>query len=79
MFFLLNFDRGRSLNTEGGGGGEEEKAGGPEIFFCSSDHKPWAYICSKGFFAGLILGGAYFRRGLSSEGILSFKMGLAFQ
>ena len=44
-----------------------------------SDNKPWAYICSKGFFAGLIFGGAYFRRGFLLEGILRFKMGLACQ
>ena len=29
------------------------------------------------FFAGLIFGGAYFRRGLLLEGILHFKMGWA--
>ena len=36
---------------------------------------PWAYICSKGCFAGLIIQGAYFRRGLFLEEILRFKMG----
>ena len=36
---------------------------------------PGLNICSKGFFAGLVLGGAYFRRGLLLEGILRFKMG----
>ena len=41
----------------------------------NSDNKPWAYICSKGCFAGLIFGGAYFQRGLILEGILCFKMG----
>ena len=41
----------------------------------NSDNKPWDYICSKGFFAGLIFGEAYFRRGLLLEGILHFKMG----
>ena len=45
----------------------------------NSDNKPWAYICSKGFFAGLIFGGAYFRRGLLLDGILRFKMGLSCQ
>ena len=40
----------------------------------NSDNKPWAYICSKGFFAGLIFGGANFRRVLLLEGILRFKM-----
>ena len=30
-------------------------------------------------FAGLIFGGAYLQRGLLSEGILRFKMGLACQ
>ena len=34
---------------------------------------PWAYICSKGCFAGLIFGGAYFRSGSLFEGILRFK------
>ena len=38
---------------------------------------PWAYICSKGLFAGLIFGRAYFRRGLLLEGVLRFKMGWA--
>ena len=37
------------------------------------------FICSKGFFAGLIFGAAYFRRGLLLEGILRFKMGWALQ
>ena len=40
----------------------------------NSDNKPWAYIYSKGFFAGLIFWGTYFWRGLLSEGILCFKM-----
>ena len=40
----------------------------------NSNNKLWVYICSKGFFAGLIFGGAYFRRGLLLEGILRFKM-----
>ena len=26
----------------------------------NSDNKPWAYICSKRFFDGLIFGGAYY-------------------
>ena len=30
----------------------------------NSDNKPWAYICSNGFFAGLILGGNLFLEGL---------------
>ena len=35
-----------------------------------------AYICSKGFFAGLIFGGVYFRMGLFIlEGLLRLKMG----
>ena len=33
------------------------------------------YIYSKGYFVGPIFEGAYFRRGLLSEGILHFKMG----
>ena len=45
----------------------------------NSDNKPWAYTCSKGFFAGLIFGGAYFQRALLLEGILHFKMGLAYE
>ena len=36
-----------------------------ELHTLNSDNKPWAYICSKGFFAGLIsgelvFGGAYY-------------------
>ena len=42
----------------------------------NSDNKPWAYICSKDSFAGLIFGGDYFRRGLLLEGILRFKMAM---
>ena len=38
---------------------------------------PGAYICSKGLFVEFIFGGAYFRRGVSLEGILRFKMGWA--
>ena len=44
----------------------------------NSDNKPWSYICSKGCFAKLIFGGAYFWRGLLLEGILRFKMGWAW-
>ena len=33
------------------------------------------FICSKGFFAGLILGGAYFQGGVSG-GNLAFQNGL---
>ena len=38
---------------------------------------PGLIFAKKAFFAGLIFGGAYFWRGLLSEGILRFKMGLA--
>ena len=41
----------------------------------NSDNNLWAYICSKGCFAGLIFWGAYFRRGLLLEQILHFRMG----
>ena len=34
---------------------------------------PGAYIFQKALFEGLIFGGAYIRRGLSTEGNLSFK------
>ena len=44
-----------------------------------TDDKPWVYICSKGFFGGLIFGKASVWRGLLSKGILRFKMGLACQ
>ena len=27
----------------------------------NSDSKPWAYICSKGYFSGLIFEGAYWK------------------
>ena len=55
------------------------KVTGLTKFRQNSDNKPWAYIGSKGLFAGLIFGGAYFRRGLLLEGILRFKLGLACQ
>ena len=42
------------------------------------DNKPWAYIRSKGFSAGLIFRGAYFRRDLLLDGILHSKMGWPF-
>ena len=35
---------------------------------------PGAYIFSKALFEGLIFGGAYIRRGLSTEGNLRFKI-----
>ena len=35
-----------------------------EMNTVNSDNKPWAYICSNGFFAGLILGGNLFLEGL---------------
>ena len=50
---------------------------GEHYLTLNSNNKPWAYICSKGVFAGLIFGRAYFRRGLLLEGILRFKMGWA--
>ena len=36
---------------------------------------PGLIFVQKAFFAGLIFGRAYFRRGLLLEGILRFKMG----
>ena len=36
---------------------------------------PGLILVQNAFFAGLIFGGAYFRRGLLLEGILPFKMG----
>ena len=36
----------------------------------NSYNKPWAYICSKGYFAGLSLGGAHFREGLFFWGFI---------
>ena len=38
----------------------------------NSDNKPWAYICSEGFFAGLIFGGVYFRYGISLQDAIVF-------
>ena len=38
---------------------------------------PGLVFVQKAFFAGLIFGGAYFRRSLLLEGILRFKMGRA--
>ena len=40
---------------------------------------PGFIFAQKAFSLGLSFGGAYFRRGLLSEGILGFKMGLACQ
>ena len=40
---------------------------------------PGLIFVQKAFLAGLIFGGAYFRSGLLSEGILHFKMGWACQ
>ena len=37
------------------------------------ENKPWGLYFSKAFFEGLIFGGAYIRRGLSTEGNLRFK------
>ena len=45
----------------------------------ANSNSPWAYICSKSFFGGIIFGGAYFRRVLLLEGILCFKMAWASQ
>ena len=43
-------------------------------------NKPWGLYFSKAFFEGLIFGGAYIRRGLSTEGNLGSKsIGLALQ
>ena len=39
---------------------------------------PGAYIFQKGLFEGLIFGGAYIRRGLSTEENLRFKINLAY-
>ena len=39
--------------------------------------RPGLMFVQKAFFAGLIFGGAWFRRGLLLEGILRFKMGWA--
>ena len=36
-------------------------------------NKPWGLYFSKALFEGLIFGGAYIRRGLSTEGNLRFK------
>ena len=35
---------------------------------------PGAYICQRPFLMGLFFGGAYIRRGLSTEGNLRFKI-----
>ena len=39
--------------------------------------KAWGLYFSKALFEGLIFGGAYIRRGLSTEGNLRFKIDLA--
>ena len=53
-----------------GGGGGGGGVGGRVESAHPSDNKPWAYICSKDYFAWLLFRGAYFRRGLLLEGIL---------
>ena len=40
----------------------------------NSENKPWGLCFSKALFEGLIFGGAYIRRGLSTEGNLRFKI-----
>ena len=40
----------------------------------NSENKPRALYFSKALFEGLIFGGAFFRRGLSTEGDLRFKI-----
>ena len=40
----------------------------------NSEKKPRGLYFSKAFFEGLIFGGAYIRRGLSTEGNLRFKI-----
>ena len=40
-------------------------------------NKPWGLYFSKALFKELIFGGAYIRRGLSTEGNLCFKIDLA--
>ena len=41
--------------------------------YCYTENKPRGLYFSKALFEGLIFGGAYIRRGLSTEGILHFK------
>ena len=38
------------------------------------ENKPWGLYFSKALFEGLIFGGAYIQRGLSTEGNLRFKI-----
>ena len=40
----------------------------------NSENKPWGLSFSKALFEGLIFGGAYIQRGLSTEGNLRFKI-----
>ena len=40
----------------------------------NSENKTWGLYFSKPLFEGLIFGGAYIRRGLSTEGNLRFKI-----
>ena len=42
----------------------------------NSNNKPWAYICSKGFYGGLIFGGSIFMEGLIIGGNFVFQNGL---
>ena len=42
----------------------------------NSDNKPWAFICLKGFFAGLVFEGAYFLEELVLRRNFAFQNGL---
>ena len=44
------------------------------ITYCKIPNKPRGLYFSKALFEGLIFGGAYIRRGLSTEGNLRFKI-----
>ena len=43
------------------------------FFFQVTVKFQWAYLCSEDLLARLIFRGAYFRKGLLSEGVLHFK------
>ena len=48
----------------------------PAVYTVNSDNEPWAYICSKGYFAGLIFGGNLFSEGLIIGRNFAFPNGL---
>ena len=67
------------MDVGGGGGGGDSIGHLLQHTLKLRQISPGLIFAEKAFFTGFIFGGAYFRTGLLSEGILRFKMGLACQ